>query len=58
MGKVKPVKKSRSKTQKPPAIDKLLKPSIGVVLGLLGYFFLKGMKSEVRQNLNHMVTLT
>ena len=48
MPKVKPIKKSRSKTQKPPAIDKLLKPSVGVVLGLLGYFFLKGMKSEVR----------
>lgn len=47
MPKVKPIKKSRSKTQKPPAIDKLLKPSVGVVLGLLGYFFLKGMKSEI-----------
>jgi len=43
----KAIKKPRSKTSKPPAIDKLLKPSIGIVLGLLGYFFLKGMKSEI-----------
>ena len=40
-------KKSRSKTERPPAIDKLLKPAIGVVLAFVGYYFMKGLDAEV-----------
>lgn len=40
-------KKSKSRTEKPPAIDKLLKPAIGVVLAFLGYYFMKGLAAEI-----------
>lgn len=40
-------KKSKSKTQKPPAIDKLLKPAIGVVLAFMGYYFMQGINTEI-----------
>lgn len=40
-------KKSKSKTEKPPAIDKLLKPAIGVVLAFVGYYFMKGLDANV-----------
>mmetsp|Transcript_19580 Transcript_19580/g.24693 ORF Transcript_19580/g.24693 Transcript_19580/m.24693 type:complete len:462 (+) Transcript_19580:92-1477(+) len=40
-------KKSKSKTERPPAIDKLLKPAIGVVLAFLGYYFMKGLDTEI-----------
>ncbi len=38
---------SRFKTEKPPAIDKLLKPAIGVVLAFVAYYFMKGLDTEV-----------
>lgn len=37
----------KSKTEKPPAIDKLLKPAIGVVLALVAYNFMKGINTDV-----------
>ena len=40
-------KKSKSKSEKPPAIDKLLKPAIGVVIAFVGYYFMKGLDAEV-----------
>jgi hypothetical protein len=39
--------KNRSKTEKPPAIDKLLKPAIGVVLAFIAYYFMKGINADV-----------
>jgi len=39
--------KNRSKTEKPPAIDKLLKPAIGVVLAFVAYYFMKGINTDV-----------
>ena len=39
--------KTKSKTEKPPAIDKLLKPAIGVVLAFVAYYFMKGLDTEV-----------
>ena len=42
-------KKSKSKTEKPPAIEKLLKPAIGVVLAFVGYYFMKGLNTNVSQ---------
>mmetsp|Transcript_28616 Transcript_28616/g.33260 ORF Transcript_28616/g.33260 Transcript_28616/m.33260 type:complete len:436 (+) Transcript_28616:77-1384(+) len=40
-------KSNKPKTEKPPAVDKLLKPTIGVVLALLGYYFMKGLDIEI-----------
>ena len=43
------VKKSKgSKTEKPPAVDKLILPAIGIGLALLAFQFFKGVQSEVR----------
>ena len=38
---------NKRKTEKPPAIDKLLKPAIGVVLAFVAYYFMKGLETEV-----------
>lgn len=40
-------KKNKSKTEKPPAIDKLLKPAIGIVLAFVGYYFMKGIDTDI-----------
>ena len=51
MGKNKEDKKEKKKhpsRQKPPQIDKLMMPAIGVGLALLAYNFMKGINSEVR----------
>jgi hypothetical protein len=37
----------KSKTEKPPPIDKLLIPAIGVVLAFVAYYFMKGISTEV-----------
>lgn len=42
-------KKKGSKTEKPPAVDKLILPAIGIGLALLAYQFFQGVKSEVRR---------
>jgi hypothetical protein len=39
--------KNKSKTEKPPAIDKLLKPAVGVVLAFVAYYFMKGINTDV-----------
>ena len=40
-------KKNKSKTEKPPAIDKLLMPAVGVVLAFVAYYFMKGINTDV-----------
>jgi hypothetical protein len=40
-------KKNKSKTEKPPPIDKLLKPAIGIVLAFVGYYFMKGIDIDI-----------
>lgn len=40
-------KKSKSKTEKPPAIDKLLVPAIGVVIAFVGFYFMKGINTDI-----------
>jgi len=37
----------KRKTEKPPAIDKLLYPAIGVVIAFLGYYCMKGLSAEI-----------
>jgi len=37
----------KKKTGKPPPIDKLLKPAVGVCLVFLWYYFMKGLNSEI-----------
>jgi hypothetical protein len=39
----------KRKTERAPAVDKLLKPAIGVVVALLAYIITQAMKSEVRK---------
>lgn len=41
-------KHPKEKKGRPPPVDKLLKPAIGIALALLAYQFLKGLGSEVR----------
>jgi hypothetical protein len=38
------------KPEKPPAIDKLLIPAVGVVISFVAFYFMKGLNSEVRSN--------
>jgi hypothetical protein len=38
-------KKRKAKSEKPPAIDKLLKPAIGAVLAFVAYYFMKGLNA-------------
>jgi hypothetical protein len=40
-------KKNKSKTEKPPAIDKLLMPAVGVVLAFVAYYFMKGINTDI-----------
>ena len=40
-------KKSKGK-ERPPPVDRLIVPAIGIGLALLAYQFLAGIKSEVR----------
>jgi len=40
-------KKKTKGGQRPPPIDKLIKPAIGIGLALLAYQFLNGINSEV-----------
>lgn len=40
-------KKKSKKTEKPPPIDRLLKPAIGVVLAFVAYYFMKGLDADV-----------
>ena len=35
--------------ERPPPIDKLIKPAVGLALALLAYQFFKGISSEVRR---------
>lgn len=37
----------KNKTEKPPPIDKLLKPAIGVVIAFVAYYFMKGISTEI-----------
>mmetsp|Transcript_8144 Transcript_8144/g.15334 ORF Transcript_8144/g.15334 Transcript_8144/m.15334 type:complete len:446 (+) Transcript_8144:216-1553(+) len=37
----------KSKTEKPPPIDKLLIPAIGVVIAFVAYYFMKGISTEI-----------
>lgn len=37
----------KSKTDKPPAVDKLLKPAVGVALAMMAYYSMKGVTSEI-----------
>ena len=43
-------KSGGSKTRKPPQIDKMLTPAIGIAIAFLGYYFMKGMGAEVRSS--------
>lgn len=47
------VKKGKT-TSKPPPIDKLLIPAIGLALALLAYQFFKGITAEVRMQNIHL----
>jgi hypothetical protein len=40
-------KKNKSKTEKPPPIDKLLMPAVVVVLAFVAYYFMKGINADV-----------
>jgi hypothetical protein len=48
----------KKKNGTPPPIDKLAKPAIGVALALLGYYFFKGINSEVCKYLCAAITFT
>jgi len=37
----------KRKTEKPPAIDKLLYPAVGVVIAFLAYYCMKGLNAEI-----------
>ena len=37
----------KRKTERAPAVDKLIKPAGGIALALLGYFVLQGLQAEV-----------
>ncbi|KAL7513169.1 hypothetical protein ACHAXN_010249 [Cyclotella atomus] len=37
----------KKQNAKPPAMDKLLKPAIGVALAMMAYYFMKGVTSEI-----------
>jgi len=37
----------KKQTEKPPALDKLLKPALGVALAVLAYYFMKGLDAEI-----------
>jgi len=41
-------KPPKVKKGEPPAVDKLIKPAIGIGLALLAYQFIKGLQTEVR----------
>ena len=48
----------KKKQQKPPPLDKLLKPMAGVALAMLGYYFMKGMSNEIpRIDVNDQLAL-
>jgi len=54
MGRV----EKKKRTEKAPPIDKFLKPAAGVALAMLGYYFMKGMKSEIpRIDVNDQLAL-
>ena len=45
-------------TEKPPPLEKLLKPAAGVALAMLGYYFMKGMSAEIpRIDVNDQLAL-
>lgn len=51
-------KKKSKGSERPPPIDKLIKPAIGIGLALLAYQFFKGINSEViRINVNDEMEL-
>jgi hypothetical protein len=37
----------KKKNGTPPPIDKLAKPAIGIALAMMGFYFFKGINSEV-----------
>lgn len=37
----------KRKTERAPAVDKLLKPAVGVALAMLAYFVIQGFQAEV-----------
>jgi hypothetical protein len=39
----------KRKSERAPAVDKLLKPAIAVTMALLAYIIMQAMKSEVRK---------
>ena len=40
-------KKGSKGKERPPPVDRLIKPALGIGLALLGYQFFKGIQSEV-----------
>eukprot|EP00956_Cyclotella_meneghiniana_P005853 scaffold7663_cov68-Cyclotella_meneghiniana.AAC.2 len=48
----------KSKTDKPPAVDKLLMPAVGVALAMMAYYSMKGVTSEIaRVDVNDALAL-
>jgi hypothetical protein len=48
----------KKQNAKPPAMDKLLKPAIGVALAMMAYYFMKGVTSEItRVDVNDALAL-
>lgn len=43
----KKIKTSKSKTEKPPPIDKLIVPVISVIVVFVAYYFMKGLSAEI-----------
>ena len=50
-------KKRRSKTESPPAIDRLLYPAIGATVAFLAYYFMKGISADVSSFVIHFYLL-
>lgn len=44
---IKMAKKNKSRTEKPPPIDQLIKPAVGVVFAFVAYYFMKGINTDV-----------
>jgi hypothetical protein len=42
-------KKQSKGSERPPPVDKLIKPAVGIALAIVAYQFFTGIKSEVRE---------
>mmetsp|Transcript_24151 Transcript_24151/g.27838 ORF Transcript_24151/g.27838 Transcript_24151/m.27838 type:complete len:451 (-) Transcript_24151:170-1522(-) len=48
----------KRKTERAPPVDKLIKPAVGIVLAILGYYLIQGMGAEIpRVDVNDEVAL-